>query len=352
MKSLDIEELLDEKTLLFNVVDEVGNVILKAGEILTPGKILQLRQIPKLYKLDTITANKNNDEQSNLDLNKDKTISKSNTIFNEKSYLMTHVPRTVFSIDKLDITNFNGVVNKTAKIDSLTQNRIKLFYTKILDAMKKNEYSNVVSMYNEIRDKILYDIKLLLNGVNYFSQLKLLGEYSLCHSLNVGILSAALSYKLGLSQDAASDITLGALYHDIGKIFLPENLQSLEGLSNEEIQAYKTHPEIGYRILKDKLNVSENVAKIALSHHETANGTGFPYGLSLQNIDLQTAIVSVCNFFDNLTFNKTEYKIKNTREALKTMLQVGSSHFKAEVLYGFINMFSYNDTTPFEEMIL
>ncbi|UKI42156.1 MAG: hypothetical protein L6V95_04020 [Candidatus Melainabacteria bacterium] len=50
---------------------------------------------------------------------------------------MTQVPRTVFSIDKLDTTNFNGVVNKTSKIDSLTQNRIKLFYTKILDAMKK-----------------------------------------------------------------------------------------------------------------------------------------------------------------------------------------------------------------------
>ena len=52
MKSLTIEELLDEKALLYNVVDEVGNVLLKAGEILTPGKILQLRQIPKLYRLD------------------------------------------------------------------------------------------------------------------------------------------------------------------------------------------------------------------------------------------------------------------------------------------------------------
>ncbi len=354
MDSLSIEELLDEKTLLFNVVDEVGNIILKAGEILTPGKILQLRQIPKLFKLDTITTNKNDQEQINLNLNlnDDKVSSKSNIIFNEKSYLMTQVPRTVFSIDKLDTTNFNGVVNKTSKIDSLTQNRVKLFYTKILDAMRKNDYTNVALMYNEIRDKILYDIKLLISGVNYFSQLKLLGEYSLCHSLNVGILSAALSYKLNLNQDITSDITLGALYHDIGKIYLPQNMQSIEGLSNDEAKIYKTHPEVGYKILKDKLKINDNVAKIALNHHEVANGTGFPYGLSLQNIDIQTSIVSVCNFFDNLTFNKTEHKIKNTREALKIMLQVGSSYYKAEVLYGFINMFSYNDTTPFEEMIL
>lgn len=350
MNSLTVEELLDEKTLLYNVVDDFGNILLKAGEILTPGKILQLRQIPKLYRLETIV--KNNNEKIDLNSNPDKITNKSNIIFNEKSYLMTHVPRTVFSIDKLDTANFNGVINKTSKIDSLTQNRVKLFYTKILDAIKKNEYTNVVSMYNEIRDKILYDIKLLISGVNYFSQLKLLGEYSLCHSLNVAILSAALSYKLGLSQEVASDITLGALYHDIGKIYLPQNMQSIEGLSNDEAKLYKTHPEVGYRILKDKLNISENVAKIALNHHEIANGTGFPYGLSLQNIDIQTSIVSVCNFFDNLTFNKTEYKIKNTREALKIMLQVGSSHFQAEVLYGFINMFSYNDTTPFEEMIL
>lgn len=348
MKSLTIEELLDEKALLYNVVDEVGNVLLKAGEILTPGKILQLRQIPKLYRLDAKNTSQNTEKIVDLNTN----LNNSNVVFNEKSYLMTQVPRTVFSIDKLDTTNFNGVVNKTSKIDSLTQNRIKLFYTKILDAMKKNEYTNVVAMYNEIRDKIIYDIKTLLSAVSYFSQLKLLGEYSLCHSLNVGILSAALSYKLGLNQDLISDITLGALYHDIGKIYLPENVQTNEGLSSEEFNVYKSHPEVGYRILKEKLNIPENVAKIALNHHEIANGTGFPFGISLQNIDIQTSIVSVCNFFDNLTFNKTEYRVKNTREALKVMLQVGSSHFKAEVLYGFINMFSYNDTTPFEEMIL
>lgn len=348
MKSLIIEELLDEKALLYNVVDEVGNVLLKAGEILTPGKILQLRQIPKLYRLDAKNTSQNTEKIVDLNTN----LNNSNVVFNEKSYLMTQVPRTVFSIDKLDTTNFNGVVNKTSKIDSLTQNRIKLFYTKILDAMKKNEYTNVVAMYNEIRDKIIYDIKTLLSAVSYFSQLKLLGEYSLCHSLNVGILSAALSYKLGLNQDLISDITLGALYHDIGKIYLPENVQTTEGLSSEEFKVYKSHPEVGYRILKEKLNIPENVAKIALNHHEIANGTGFPFGISLQNIDIQTSIVSVCNFFDNLTFNKTEYRVKNTREALKVMLQVGSSHFKAEVLYGFINMFSYNDTTPFEEMIL
>ena len=201
-----------------------------------------------------------------MDLNTN--LNNSNVVFNEKSYLMTQVPRTVFSIDKLDTTNFNGVVNKTSKIDSLTQNRIKLFYTKILDAMKKNEYTNVVAMYNEIRDKIIYDIKTLLSAVSYFSQLKLLGEYSLCHSLNVGILSAALSYKLGLNQDLISDITLGALYHDIGKIYLPENVQTNEGLSSEELKVYKSHPEVGYRILKEKLNIPENVAKIALNHHE------------------------------------------------------------------------------------
>ncbi len=355
MNLLSIEELLDEKTLLYNVVDESGNIILKAGEILTPGKILQLRQIPKLYRIDLESSNKINSEYNFIVSNSESLNSnsaKTETIFNEKSYLMTKIPKTVFSIDKLDTKNFKGVINKTSKIDSLTQNRIKLFYTKIIDAVKKNNYADVVPMYNEIRDKILYDIKTLLNNVNHFSQLKLLGEYSLCHSLNVAILAAALSYKLGLSQDIVSDVTLGALYHDIGKIYLPQNVLEPQGILSENVKLYKTHPEIGYRVLKEKLNVEENIAKIVLNHHECVNGTGFPNGLSMQNIDTPTAIISVCNYFDNLTFNKTEYKIKNTREALKIMLKTGSLYFKAEILYGFINMFSYNDTMPFEEMIL
>ena len=162
MNLLSIEELLDEKTLLYNVVDESGNIILKAGEILTPGKILQLRQIPKLYRIDLESSNKINSEYNFIVSNSESLNSnsaKTETIFNEKSYLMTRIPKTVFSIDKLDTKNFKGVINKTSKIDSLTQNRIKLFYTKIIDAVKKNNYADVVPMYNEIRDKILYDIK-------------------------------------------------------------------------------------------------------------------------------------------------------------------------------------------------
>ena len=94
------------------------------------------------------------------------------------------------------------------------------------------------------------------------------------------------------------------------------------------------------------------VAKIALQHHEFSNGSGYPYGISMQQIPIEVAIVCVCNFFDNLTSNKTKFKISNTREALKTMIKMGSQYFKADVLYAFVNMFSYNDTKNFTQMMV
>ena len=58
-------------------------------------------------------------------------------------------------------------------------------------------------------------------------------------------------------------------------------------------------------LLKDRNLIAhtykENIAKIVLNHHECVNGTGFPNGLSMQNIDTPTAIISVCNYFDNLS---------------------------------------------------
>ena len=62
-------------------------------------------------------------------------------------------------------------------------------------------------------------------------------------------------------------------------------------------------------------------------------------------------IKNVCNYFDNLAFNKTPVHIFNTRDALKQMLELGSAKFAAEILYTFVHMFSYDDTEYFENMV-
>ena len=63
-------------------------------------------------------------------------------------------------------------------------------------------------------------------------------------------------------------------------------------------------------------------------------------------------IVDICEYFDDLLFNKTEYTIKNVRDALKKMLEIGSKRFLPEVLYKFVYMFNYNDTKQLHEILI
>ena len=112
------------------------------------------------------------------------------------------------------------------------------------------------------------------------------------------------------------------------------------------------HTNIGYKMLSQEMKMPENIALIALEHHENNDGSGYPMGKSGDLISKESKIVHVCNYFDNLSFNRTPYLVKNSKDAVRTMLKLGTKFFMPEALYTFINMFSYNDTENFEDMVL
>ena len=203
-----------------------------------------------------------------------------------------------------------------------------------------------------LRDKILHDYIEIMDNAVYSSQLRLIGEYDRSHAINVALLTNALARKLGKTEDFVSDITMAALLHDIGKSCLPKSILEKQGMTIQEQKLYQAHTKIGYNIIKNKMNLNERIAKVALEHHEKNDGTGFPLGKSGDSISVETQIVSLCNYFDNLVFNKTAHKVYNTKEALKYMLELGSKNFATDILYTFIYMYNYDDTKALDDMAL
>jgi len=122
-------------------------------------------------------------------------------------------------------------------------------------------------------------------------------------------------------------------------------------LSQQDNKIYATHTQIGYKILKNEMKLPEEICLVALEHHENNDGSGYPFKLSGEQISPLARIVGLCSFFDDLTSNRTSYKIKNTKEALRVMLEVGSRRFFPQILYQFVNMFNYNDLEAYDEMI-
>lgn len=347
MQKVPVEELVEDKVLPYNLYDVNGDKLFDAGEVLTPGKLLQLQQVSDVYKDDEKTeepasSNKKTSDNEN----------KQNTehIVVDDFEMDAINEEVTYSMDDMDISNFRGALNKRAQIDPEAQMKFKAFHIYVLNSLNSKAASDISQMYTHLKDRIISDIILKSDKVHYYSELKLMGEYKKCHALNVAILSGILAYKMEVKEALLSDIVLSALLHDLGKTKIPSTLLEMPTLTDKEQKIIQTHTKIGYRILKEELGFPENIAKVALEHHENSNGSGFPYGKSGDFIGIESRIIAVCNFFDNLISNQTSLKIHNCHEAIKIMLEHGSKRFAADALYTFAHMFSYNDIESLEEM--
>jgi len=357
MKIVSTEELINYKILPYNIFSEFGEKLFAAGEVLTPGKLLQLRHIDILYR---------DDEAQPAELSTVKPIAKPQAEppvapkVVERSDVVVEVfdmkPSSFYknklSVDDIDIHSYKGPINKKAKIDPQTQLKIKAFYNKILDMMEDKKPMEMLGMFANVRDKIIQDIIPESSETFLSSQLKLLGEYNKCHALNTAILSGAVARKMDLSESSLYDVVLAGLLHDIGKSRIPNELLNKKNLSVQEQNIIQDHTKVGYKIIRIEMNLPENIARAALDHHENNDGSGYPAGKSGDKINIEAQIINVCNYFDNLTSCRTQYTVRNTKEALRVMLGMGTKRFSAEALYTFIHMFSYNDTMNFEEMVL
>lgn len=359
MQSVSIEELTEDKVLPYNLYDANGDKLFEAGEVLTPGKLLQLKNLPEVFTDDSTTEGESekqpevieDEEEETTEYESDSRSSSENSIIDdfEPDFSMKE---SDFSIETVNITKFKGPLNIKSKIDPELQLKLKAFHTCLLNSIHTKKSSEINQMYMDIKEKIIFDIIMKIDKVNYFSELKLMGNYQKCHSLNVAILSGALATKMGLRDSLVSDIILGALVHDIGKTKIPITLLEQATLTDKEQKILQTHTKMGYKILKEDFDFPENIAKIALEHHENNNGSGYPYGKSGDFIGVESRIINVCNYFDNLISNKTVQKIHNCHEACKIMLELGSNRFAADSLYTFIHMFSYNDIKSLEEITI
>ena len=100
--------------------------------------------------------------------------------------------------------------------------------------------------------------------------------------------SHLLALKAGLSEEKAEFLRLASPMHDVGKIGIPDAILNKPGkLSAKEFNLIKTHPTIGYDILKNsKQRILKTAAIIALQHHEAWDGSGYPQGLSGEDIHI------------------------------------------------------------------
>ncbi|WP_244917042.1 response regulator [Paenibacillus castaneae] len=160
------------------------------------------------------------------------------------------------------------------------------------------------------------------------------------HTQRVAQMAGKIASVLGLSEHEVNLIVLATPLHDIGKIGIPDGLLLKPGrFTPEEFEQMKLHTRIGANILEGSLFPVLQWAKtIALTHHEKWDGTGYPNGLSGDDIPLPGRIVAIADFFDALTHERPYKRAWTKEEALEEIEKQNGAHFDPQVVKAFMTV--------------
>jgi diguanylate cyclase (GGDEF)-like protein len=157
-------------------------------------------------------------------------------------------------------------------------------------------------------------------------------EYTSSHARWITDLSLKVGSGLGLDTRALKRLELGALFHDIGKIGIPEAILSKPGpLTAEERKLVEKHPELGERIIApiDRL---EEVRPIVRHCHERFDGTGYPDRKSAEDIPIESRIILVCDAYHAMTTDRPYRKRLPKEEALRRLDEGAGTQFDPDVV--------------------
>jgi HD-GYP domain-containing protein (c-di-GMP phosphodiesterase class II) len=157
-------------------------------------------------------------------------------------------------------------------------------------------------------------------------------EYTSSHARWITDLALKVGAELGLEGTSLKRLELGALFHDIGKIGIPETILSKPGpLTAEERQVVETHPELGEKIIApiDRL---EEVRPIVRHYHERFDGDGYPDRLSGAEIPIESRIILVCDAYHAMTTDRPYRKRLPAEEALHRLYEAAGTQFDPRVV--------------------
>lgn len=140
-----------------------------------------------------------------------------------------------------------------------------------------------------------------LDVFDMLHNMRQVNDSTYAHSLNVAIISRIIGKWLHFSNEELDTLTLAGLLHDIGKTKIPDEVLNKDGkLTDEEFQMIRNHPKYGYDILKSQA-LNSHIKKAALMHHERCDGSGYPMGLTMEEIDDYALIIAIADVYDAMT---------------------------------------------------
>ena len=233
------------------------------------------------------------------------------------------------TIRKLSI---QGYCEKNDKFDQLL--------LLIESAVKSIDQMNIIKKINEELKESQEQLKTAylesIQTLRYTVEAK--DKYTRGHSDRVSEYSVLIGKYMNLPEEDLEILRIGGLFHDIGKIGIPDAILLKDSkLTDEEYSEIKNHPSIGKHILSNA-KIFENIIPIVLHHHEKFNGNGYPEKLSGQNIPLHARITAIADTFDAMTSKRSYRNALSLDVVREELINCSGTQFDPEILKVFLDI--------------
>jgi diguanylate cyclase (GGDEF)-like protein len=191
--------------------------------------------------------------------------------------------------------------------------------------------TNAVS-FESLERTFLSTVEALANALEANDQ------YTSSHARWITDMALHVGRELRMEPKALKRLELGALFHDIGKIGVPEAILAKPGpLSDEEWKVVRLHPELGAGILAP-IERLEQVCEIVRHCHEHWDGTGYPNGLAGEDIPLESRVILVCDAYHAMTTDRPYRGRLSVEEACRRLRGAAGTQFDPQVVEVFLTL--------------
>ncbi|MFA5179755.1 MAG: HD domain-containing phosphohydrolase [Syntrophales bacterium] len=192
------------------------------------------------------------------------------------------------------------------------------------------EITHAVVVTHDINEHVLDKISLedslkklkrMMSGIidTISAMVEVRDPYTAGHQQAVARIAVAIAQKMGLPKEQRDVIKISAEIHDIGKIYIPAEILCKPGTLNDmEFNLIKSHAEMGHVILKN-IDFPVPIAPIIIQHHERMDGSGYPHGLSGEQICLEARIIAVADVIDSISSHRPYQAAQGIDQALEEL---------------------------------
>jgi putative nucleotidyltransferase with HDIG domain len=200
-----------------------------------------------------------------------------------------------------------------------------------------NRYENIKQKHSDLQkaiDGIIHAISLVVESRD---------PYTAGHQRRVAELARAIASEMGLSEWQVMGVYITGLLHDVGKVAVPSEILSKPGKINQnEFSIIKNHSRIGYEILQ-RIEFPWPVTQAILQHHERMNGSGYPSGLSGEEIIVEARILGVADVVEAMSSHRPYRPALGLNSALEEIATGSGVLYDVEVVEACLRLLKKNE---------